>query len=332
MPYPWLAGAPPPPYIHTPILGRLSKEEVIAYWGMRQEFLRDRSLLPPHADSRNRLPATFDYARYLMLSLSEDLVEMVDVDWPTWVVLEALAVAWCGVVAVNDGPFLLAAGWVAFEYAIFALALAFLNHVRRIARGTMDPAARDYIGGADTRGEFTPIVGQDLPGWACAVDARIEEAERHHVRRLFCGHAPNKQHRLFLFEEKGHESHVFACRLLLLLQAVYVSLVVMTFAAARVQALVGAGDGRLRPLRARADGRHRARRARGRAAGHPLRLGGHVSQPETGRPGPPGDEGLARREAPEDALRPPGADRDRAGRAGRPRAGAVAARLGHGSE
>ena len=230
VPYPWLAGAPPPPSPNTPILGRLSKEEVIAYWGMRQEFLRDRSLLPPHADSKNKLPATFDYARYLMLSLSEDLVEMVDVDWPTWVVLEALAVAWCGVVAVNDGPFLLAAGWVAFEYAIFALALAFLNHVRRIARGTMDPAARDYIGGADARGEFTPIVGQDLPGWACAVDARIEEAERHHVRRLFCGHAPNKQHRLFLFEEKGHESHVFACRLLLLLQAVYVSLVVMTFA------------------------------------------------------------------------------------------------------
>ena len=61
--------------------------------------------LPPHADSKNKLLGhALDYARYLMLSLSEDLVEMVDVDWPTWVVLEALAVAWCGVVAVNDGP------------------------------------------------------------------------------------------------------------------------------------------------------------------------------------------------------------------------------------
>ena len=142
---------------------------------MRQEFLRDRSLLPPHNDSKNKLPPTFDYARYLMLSLSEDLVEMVDVDWPTWVVLEALAVAWCGVVAVDDGPFLLAAGWVLFEYAIFGLALAFLNHVRRIARGTMDPAARDYIGGANTRNEFTPINDKDLPGSVSYTHLRAHE-------------------------------------------------------------------------------------------------------------------------------------------------------------
>lgn len=221
--YPWEVNAPLPPDVQW------STKKVVAYWGMRQEFLRDRSLLPPHADSKNRLPDTFDYARYLMLSLSEDLVEMVDVDWPTWVVLEMLAVGWCCVVAVNDGPHVLAALWVCFEYAIFGTAWAFLAHVRSIARGTMDPAARAHIA-RNRKGEGTPLTG-DLPGWASTIDTRLAESgNRHPVQRHLCGHAPNKQHRLFLFEEKGHESHVFACRLLLLLQAVYVSLVVMTFA------------------------------------------------------------------------------------------------------
>jgi Ca2+-binding EF-hand superfamily protein len=37
------------------------------------------------------------------------------------------------------------------------------------------------------------------------------------------GTAPNKMHRLYAFRERGHESHLFAFRLLLLLQAIYLS-------------------------------------------------------------------------------------------------------------
>ena len=99
----------------------MSQAEVVGYWGMRSEFVRDRALLPPHADApeRRKLPKTFDFARYLLEALSEDLVEMVDVTWQTWLVLEALACAWCLAVAVDERPTWLAALWVGFEYFIF---------------------------------------------------------------------------------------------------------------------------------------------------------------------------------------------------------------------
>ena len=89
----------------------------------------------------------------------------------------------------------------------------------------MNPAARDAISGPSSS-ELTPLT-EALPGWATKDYPPL--AKRAGLRAWLFGKAPNKQHRLFIFEERGHDSHVFACRLLLLLQAVYVSLVAMTF-------------------------------------------------------------------------------------------------------
>jgi hypothetical protein len=51
----------------------------------RHATLKDRSLIPPHAAAQKRVPADFAYHKYLVASLSDDLVEMVDVSWHTWV-------------------------------------------------------------------------------------------------------------------------------------------------------------------------------------------------------------------------------------------------------
>ncbi|KAH8047009.1 Ca2-binding protein [Aureococcus anophagefferens] len=246
---PWAPGAPPVP---EGVRRSMTMTEVVQYWGMRVEFLKDRAILPPHkeSDANKQLAYNFPYGHYLLESLSEDLVEMVDVTWQTWVVLELLAVIFCVMVVLDDQPAWVTLIWVVFEYLLFAVSIVFLRHVRWIASMIMHPDAKDYDGlgmcGAgkgraysddgtgrivcakdisSTGTEHTPMLSEELPGWAAAPHPGFEK--RSKLAGHVFGHAPNKQHKLFLFEERGHESHIFACRLLLLLQAIYVSLLCM---------------------------------------------------------------------------------------------------------
>ncbi|KAH8045864.1 Ca2-binding protein [Aureococcus anophagefferens] len=121
---------------------------VVQYWGMRVEFLKDRAILPPHkeSDANKQLAYNFPYGHYLLESLSEDLVEMVDVTWQTWVVLELLAVIFCVMVVLDDQPAWVTLIWVVFEYLLFAVSIVFLRHVRWIASMIMHPDAKDYDG------------------------------------------------------------------------------------------------------------------------------------------------------------------------------------------
>ena len=55
-----------------------------------------------------------------------------------------------------------------------------------------------------------------LPHWARKED--VQTKKRGLLTRFLFGAAPNKFHRLFIFQENGHYSHVYICRLLLVYQ------------------------------------------------------------------------------------------------------------------
>merc|ERR1711938_334834 len=64
----------------------------------------------------------------------------------------------------------------------------------------------DPLGGGDggDGSEAAPMLSEGLPGWAVTPHPRIER--RSKLKGSLFGHAPNKQHELFLFEERGHDS------------------------------------------------------------------------------------------------------------------------------
>ena len=65
--------------------------------------------------------------------------------------------------------------------------------------------------------------GEHLPLWARLPPRVVLTKPRPRLLQLVLGIAPNKQHMLFYFQANGHASHVFLCRLLLLIQALYIS-------------------------------------------------------------------------------------------------------------
>ena len=250
--------------------------EGLVFWGMRREFLKDRSPLPPHSPSAKPLPEHFDYAKYLTEALSEDLTEMVDVSWSTWAFLLFLAAVWCSFIAgFYDEVLIFSKLWIGSEYLLLLGLFRFYKHTLWIQQALVCPtsasAARDWkaawsaavatgehpltvacdsSGGASPRsfsnrkrgnsgGALSrPLMAGDatsggggggaggvdqLPMWACRPPKVVLTKPRPKILQMLLGKAPNKQHMLFTFQENGHASHVFACRLILLIQALYIS-------------------------------------------------------------------------------------------------------------
>mmetsp|Transcript_56518 Transcript_56518/g.128157 ORF Transcript_56518/g.128157 Transcript_56518/m.128157 type:complete len:755 (+) Transcript_56518:129-2393(+) len=76
-------------------------------------------------------------------------------------------------------------------------------------------------GAEDVGGYISP---GHLPAWAIKPDVPTEK--RGPLMRFLFGRAPNKFHRLFVFQENGHDSHIYICRLLLVFQAIYLSILI----------------------------------------------------------------------------------------------------------
>ena len=236
----------------------------LRFWAMRREFLLDRNALPPHVPEKKekRVPDNFAYGQYLLESLSEDLVEMVDVSWQTWLVLEMVAALWCGILAAYYDEVLgFVKVWIAFEYLLLGGYWWFYAHCKWIetmiccprlgaaaaavkASGGKQPGGGGGGGGdpslsllSDPFLKGMAVGGDDeegggdasLPGWAKRDDQLGAYGERRVCVKMLCGTAPNKMHSLFLFQQKGHEGHVFLCRLMILLQAIYVSVLCVVF-------------------------------------------------------------------------------------------------------
>ena len=52
---------------------------------MRQEFLKDRSVIHPFEVDQNPVDKDFNYGRYLSMCMGETLAEVVEVSVTTWV-------------------------------------------------------------------------------------------------------------------------------------------------------------------------------------------------------------------------------------------------------
>ena len=184
-----------------------------------------------------------------MASLSEDLVEMIDVSWQTWVVLEIFAGLWCWLLyACDKNVLVIASCWVIFEYGCLVFMVLFYRYLVWMEINLADPAILSKAVQKSTHllatenhlnydyGAILQGAGEGLPGWTKfrtpldrAKGQGLPPQRRGALAKALLGPAPNRAHMVFVFQENGHSSHLFVCRLLLLLQAVYVAMLLLTF-------------------------------------------------------------------------------------------------------
>ena len=107
--------------------------DVLRFDAMREEFITPRSQFPPFDGiEKERLPANFDYAKYMQKQLTDFLVEIIEVPVSTWCVVWVLSAGFVGVMlAVDDDPKLLAWIWTGFGYVMVLAHNAFQLHINR---------------------------------------------------------------------------------------------------------------------------------------------------------------------------------------------------------
>jgi hypothetical protein len=108
----------------------IKTDATLVFYSVRKEFLGCRSALPNYllAAKSKRLPANFDFARYLSLSLSNYFVKLISFTPETWLMLWAFALlVYVIAVAVNGDMLVMAIIWLILGYfdllVIYALSL-----------------------------------------------------------------------------------------------------------------------------------------------------------------------------------------------------------------
>lgn len=105
---------------------RVEVEEVVLFYSLRAETLLRRSPLPPYKPERKdrQLPANFDFATYLSLSLSGFLTKVVTLTPLAWLAALVFAAAFYGALIAMDGDYVMVTVmWICIGYLSFFLML-----------------------------------------------------------------------------------------------------------------------------------------------------------------------------------------------------------------
>ena len=213
--------------------------QLVEYFAMREEFVRERDLAPPYRPKflvkftgpgpsktdptdwtdQKKAAKEFPYGYYLGECLAEKFAEVVHVDVQTWLSLELLVIMFVAFMyVVGDKPFLLAHTWILLNVGILCMVIVWWAQTKGLVRNLCSPSDLDHSAGNSQPSSSTPLMGGadtrgaskvQLPIWTTLPNPQL--TKRTWLEKRLLGIRPNRMHMLFPFQVCGLSAAVRTC-------------------------------------------------------------------------------------------------------------------------
>jgi hypothetical protein len=225
-------------------------KDQISFYALREEFIKDRSpttFLPASED--RRLPADFNYGRYLGLCLGKILSRIVDVKHETWYFFVVSTVLFYAIEAWTKNTIIIAWSWVFVAY-VFLTCERFFDHrldntIKAFAslEGThllellkeeeiiinVESNEGSYLIEDQCDGLNGSIEKFHLPRW-CHIDLDNYKENRSLIMKLVKDEPKqNRKDLVYLFEEYGPQTYFIIFQISLVYLGMYCALLFVHF-------------------------------------------------------------------------------------------------------
>jgi len=224
-------------------------EDQLSFYALREEFIKDRSsttFLPESEDSR--LPADFNYGRYLGLCLGKILSRIVDVKHETWYFFVVSTLLFYFIGAFTNNTEVIAFSWVFLAYLFLTVERLFNLRLNNIINafisleGThlLELLKEEGIVKSVKSNEGTSLLEDQsngcclvekmyLPRW-CHIDLDNYKENRSLIMKLVKGEPkPNRKYLIYMFEEYGPQTYFIILQISLVYLGIYCALLFVHF-------------------------------------------------------------------------------------------------------
>jgi len=203
------------------------RNDLKLFAAVRQEFLLERSLEPPfEPHATNKLPADFDFGRYLSINLAHTLQHTVHVQISTWVFFAFLTLGLTAVMwAVQNEAATFAWIWVGFGWAFFLFGKYVDFHVLTILQAMAAPRASPENGSS----ESNALLDSTLPAWT-KIDLEEYKANGRScfTRNMTSDHV-TRQDSLYWLDRSGPKLYNILTQIQLVFSSAYITMLLLSF-------------------------------------------------------------------------------------------------------
>jgi len=230
---------------------KVTLEDELSFYALREEFIKDRSpttFLPVSEDSR--VPADFNYGRYLGLCLAKMLKRIVDIKHETWYFFIVSTIIFYVIEALTNNSEIIAWSWVFLGYLFLTFQRFFdrsLNHIVKAfvsLEGThlLELLKKEEIIVNFESDEVENLIENEsnevlngsiekfrLPKW-CHIDLDSYKKNRSIIMKLSKKeHNKNRKYLVYLFEEYGPKIYLIMFQVILVFIGIYCALLLVHF-------------------------------------------------------------------------------------------------------
>ena len=197
--------------------------EHLLYHALREEFINERFMDPPFLpiSTECRIPADFNFGRYLSISLGNTAAHIVHLHEESWAFFIFFSiVVYVIFIVLDERMEVFAWIWAGFGWLTLLSDIVLIRYLTKLRHSfaVTLPRTLDEC----KRMEEQPLLDSSykLPGW-CRIDMDAHLAGRSWITKKLSPHKPNRQNACFWLERIGPEFHLYLFQIGLVFVGLY---------------------------------------------------------------------------------------------------------------